>query len=177
MPRKIIKRYLPNSETIKNHKHLQMFGKLLHDPLLWHLQRRNVAKAFSIGLFFAFMPVPFQMVLAAGFAIFLRANLPLSVVLVWITNPFTMVPIFYGCYKFGAWMMNVPFQDMEFELSYQWLSTSLVQIWQPFLLGCFVAGGIAAAISNLAISAIWRLHVWSNWKKRRELRKGREKKP
>ena len=85
-----------------------------------------------------------------------------------------MVPIFYTCYKFGAWLLNVPFQEIECELSFHWLSTSLVQIWQPFLLGCFAAGGVAALLSNLLISWIWRLHVWSNWKKRRELRKAKK---
>jgi len=171
MPRKFIKRYLPNSESIKNHKNLQLFGEWLHDPLLWHLQRRNVAKAFAIGLFFAFMPMPFQMVGAAAFAIFFRANLPISMVLVWLTNPLTMVPIFFACYKFGAWMLHTPYKNIQFELSFHWLSTSLLEIWQPFLFGCFVAGSIAALLGYLLINLIWRVNVGSNWKNRRHQRK------
>jgi len=167
MPRNFIKRYLPDTDSIKNHKNLRMFGKLLHDPLLWHLQRRNVARAFSIGLFFAFMPMPFQMVGAAAFAIFFRANLPISVVLVWITNPLTMVPIFYACYKLGAWLLNMPFQEIEIELSLHWLTTSFTQIWKPLLFGSFIAGGVSAIISNLLISALWHLNVVKKWNNRR----------
>ena len=106
MPKKLIKRYMPDHNTIKNNKYLQIFGDLLHNPNLWHLNRRSVAKAFAVGLFFAFVPVPFQMVLAAGFAIIVHANLPLSVALVWITNPLSIPAIFYACYVVGTWLMD-----------------------------------------------------------------------
>jgi uncharacterized protein (DUF2062 family) len=48
-----------------------------------------------VGLFCAFIPVPFQMLLAAPSAIIFSANLPVSIALVWITNPITMPPIFF----------------------------------------------------------------------------------
>ena len=85
---------MPDHKKIRDHKHLRIFGKLLHNPSLWHMNRHSVAKAFAVGLFFAWVPVPFQMVLGAGGAILFHANLPLSVVLVWLTNPFTMPPMF-----------------------------------------------------------------------------------
>ena len=65
MPKKTIKKLMPDHQKIKSNKHLQIFGDLLHNGNLWHLNRRSVAKAFAVGLFFAFVPVPFQMVLAA----------------------------------------------------------------------------------------------------------------
>jgi uncharacterized protein (DUF2062 family) len=37
-----------------------------------------------VGLFCAFIPVPFQMLLAAPSAIIFSANLPVSIALVWI---------------------------------------------------------------------------------------------
>ena len=82
MPRHLIKRYSPDHEKIRNHKHVKVFGKLLHDPNLWHLNRRSVSGAFGVGLFWAMIPMPFQMIAAAATAIGLRTNLPLSVVLV-----------------------------------------------------------------------------------------------
>ena len=98
MPKRFLKRYMPKEHDIRNHKHMRYFGKLLHDPNIWHLNRRSVAGAFSVGLFMAMVPVPFQMILAAAAAIPCRVNLPISVGLVWITNPLTMPAIFYFCY-------------------------------------------------------------------------------
>jgi uncharacterized protein (DUF2062 family) len=40
---------------------------------------------------------------------------------VWITNPITMPPIFYGCYKLGAWILDVSIEkDFVMSLDYVW---------------------------------------------------------
>ena len=168
MPKRIIKRYLPDPHKVRNHKHLQLFGQLLHDPNLWHLNRRSVAGAFSVGLFFAFVPVPFQMVLSALGAIIWRVNLPLAVGLVWLTNPVTMPPIFYFAYKLGTWILGTALhKGITFEVSVQWLMGELTMIWQPFLLGCFVLGILSAALGNMAIRLMWRMHVIRYIKRKR----------
>ncbi len=167
MPRKFIKRFMPDHKKIRDHRHLKFLGTLLHDPNILHLNRHSVAGAFSVGLFIAFVPVPFQMVLAAIGAIVVRVNLPISITLVWITNPFTMPPLFYFAYKVGTWLLDTPIQDVEFQLSIEWLMTGLVAIWQPFLLGCFVCGTSFALLGNLSIRLLWRIQVGRNWRKRR----------
>ncbi|WP_068547106.1 DUF2062 domain-containing protein [Thalassotalea crassostreae] len=166
MPKKLIKRWLPDHQTIKTNKHLQIFGDVLHDANLWHLNRRSVAKAFAIGLFFAFIPVPFQMMLAAGMAILAHGNLPLSVALVWISNPITIPPIFYACYKLGTILLNEPPQEFAFELSWQSLTETLANVGGPFLLGCGVAACFFSILGYTAINLIWRISVRSNWNKR-----------
>lgn len=166
MPKNLIKRYMPDPKKIRDHKHLKFLGTLLHDPNILHLNRRSVAGAFSVGLFTAFVPVPFQMVLAAIGAIAIRVNLPISVALVWITNPLTMPPIFYSAYKVGTWILNAPVQKIEFQLSFDWLMQELGTIWQPFLLGCFVCGVALAMLGNLFIRLFWRIHVVRNWRQR-----------
>jgi hypothetical protein len=125
MPKKFIKRYLPDHHTIKQNKAINMFGDLLHDANLWHLNRRSARGAFAIGLFNAFVPVPFQMWLSAVGAIIFKVNLPLSVGLVWISNPLTMPPLFYGCYLVGEWLMGDTGHEFKFEPSWDWLVSSL----------------------------------------------------
>jgi len=170
MAKKFIKRFMPRHDTIRDHKYLRIFGRLLHDPNLWHLNRRSVSGAFAIGLFFAFVPVPFQMVLAAAVAIPTRMNLPISVVLVWLTNPLTMPPMFYGTYRLGAWILNKPTLSIDFQIDWQWLSTTLTYIWEPFLLGCLVAGAVSAAFGYMIIRLMWRWQVVREWEKRKQLR-------
>lgn len=167
MPKKLIKRYMPDHNTIKNNKYLQIFGDLLHNPNLWHLNRRSVAKAFAVGLFFAFVPVPFQMVLAAGFAIIVHANLPLSVALVWITNPLTIPAIFYACYVVGTWLIGAEEKEFVFEASWQWIIDSLSTIGPAFLLGCGVLAILFSILGYFAIHALWRYSVIKEWKKRK----------
>jgi len=159
MPRKFFQRFLPKPQTIKNNKTLQIFGDWLHEPNLWHLNRRSVAGAFAVGLFFAWMPVPFQMVLAAGAAILIGTNLPMSVALVWITNPITIPPMFYSAYLVGTWIIGEPPTDFTFELTMGWLFNELSASWKPFLVGCFTLAVTSSIIGYTVIDGIWRYKV------------------
>ena len=171
MPKKIIKRWMPDHHTIKNNKHLQIFGDLLHNANLWHLNRRSVSKAFAVGLFFAFIPVPFQMILAAGAAILFHANLPLSVALVWITNPITMPAIFYFCYLVGTWVLGANEKNFNFETSWQWVIDSLSTIGPAFLTGCGILAIVFSILGYFLIQGAWRISVINQWNKRKENRK------
>jgi uncharacterized protein len=167
MPKKFIQKYLPDPHKIREHKSLKIFGTLLHEPNLWHLNRKSVSLAFAVGLFFAWVPVPFQMALAAGAAIIIHSNLPISVGVVWISNPITMPPLFYFAYKFGAWMLGTPELEFHFELSYEWLETEMLAIWKPFLTGCFTLGVISSALGFVSMRLLWRLHIIKYLKEKR----------
>ncbi|MDO6427890.1 DUF2062 domain-containing protein [Thalassotalea sp. 1_MG-2023] len=166
MPKKTIKKLLPDHQKIKANKHLQIFGDLIHNGNLWHLNRRSVAKAFAVGLFCAFIPIPFQMVLAAGLAIIVHANLPLSIALVWITNPVTMPAIFYFCYVVGTWILGKQEQAFAFVPSWQWVVDSVSTIGPSFLLGCAVLATLFSLIGYFGIHGLWRYSVNKAWKKR-----------
>ncbi|HEY4732528.1 MAG TPA: DUF2062 domain-containing protein [Gammaproteobacteria bacterium] len=170
MPKRIIKRFMPDHRVIREHKHLRFFGNLLHDPNLWHLNRRSVSGAVAVGLFIAFVPVPFQMVIAAAIAIPSRVNLPIAASLTWITNPFTTPPILYLSYKLGTWLLNEPIRDLNFEVTFEWLATKVGDVWEPFLLGCMVFATLSAILGNLLIRGLWRLKVVKNWQARKAIR-------
>ncbi len=150
---------MPDPHKIKNNKSLGIFGELLHEPNLWHLNRRSIAGAFAVGLFFAWWPVPFQMVLAAGAAIIFHANLPLSVALVWITNPVTMPVMFYFAYVVGNWVLGVPEMAFHFEPTVEWLTNGFSAIWKPFLTGCLLIGSICSFLGYVGIKIIWRIYI------------------
>jgi uncharacterized protein len=173
MARRLIRRYLPNFERIRTHPRLRFLGQRLHEPNLWHLNRASVAKAFAIGLFMAFVPVPFQMIPAAILAIYFRANMPISVALVWITNPLTMGPAYYFCYRIGAWLLSTPARPIDFELTLTWFSTELLRIWQPFLFGCLLVATLLALVGYHGMHWLWRWHVARDWEHRRTRKKPR----
>lgn len=167
MPKKLIKKYLPDPETLKKHKKLQFLGEKLQEPNLWLLNRRSVALAFTIGLFCAWIPTPGQMAIAAIAAFYFRANLAISVALVWLTNPLTMPPMFYFAYLVGLKLLAQPEPNADFEFSVDSLLSSLGDIWQPFLLGCLILGIISSILGYLSVQGIWRYSVSKQWMARK----------
>jgi uncharacterized protein (DUF2062 family) len=158
---KLMHKFIPDPEVIKRHKSLQFLGDKLHDPNLWHLNRRSISMAFAIGLFFAWVPTPTQMAFAAAAAIYFRANLPISVALVWITNPLTMPPLFYFAYQVGLWALNQPAaESFDFSL--------LGDVWQPFLLGCLIMGITSSLAGYFGMQAFWAYHVKTKWATRKK---------
>ena len=169
-----MRKVIPGTHDIGGHTFLgRVFGQPLLDPDLWHLSRNSVALAVSIGLFMAWVPVPFQMVLAAGAAILVRCNLPVSVAMVWVSNPVTMAPLFVAAHKLGGWMLDRPPGDFQIELSFRWLFEELGKVWEPLLLGCFVLGLASAILGQIMIRLIWRAHVIVSWRDRRIRRQRR----
>ncbi len=167
MPKNFIKKHFPDPEKIKHHKNLQFLGDRLHTPNLWHLNRRSVALAFAVGLFVAWIPTPGQMIIAAIVALFVGANLPISVALVWVTNPVTMPPMFYFAYRLGLFTLGEETPDSMMEFNVDSILSSMGEIGGPFLLGCLILGVASAFIGYFGIRLIWRWMMISRWKKRK----------
>ena len=166
MPRKLLKRYIPDPETVRRHKHLRWLARFLEDPFLFHMNRRSVSGAFAVGLFWAMIPIPMQMVAAAVSAILARVNLPISVALVWLTNPLTMPPIFYFNYLVGTWILGAPPGVGEFHMTLEWFSAQLHAIWLPLYFGSFVVGVISGLLGYVLIRGYWRWHIVQQYRRR-----------
>jgi uncharacterized protein (DUF2062 family) len=166
MPKHLFKRYTPDPKTVREHKHLRLFARFLEDPNLFHMNRRSVSGAFAAGLFWAMIPIPVQMIAAALTAIIIRINLPISVALVWLTNPVTMPPVFYFNYLVGTWILGAPPDVGEFHLSMEWIGSQLDAIWLPLYLGSLVVGTLWGIIGYLAIRGYWRWHMINRYRKR-----------
>ncbi|RUO21480.1 DUF2062 domain-containing protein [Aliidiomarina haloalkalitolerans] len=173
MPRKFLKRFMPDVHKLNQYGVLKPFGAVAHDTNLWHLNRKTAAGGFAIGIFFAFMPMPFQMIAAAAVAIFFRVNLPLSVAMVWISNPITMPAMLYGSYRVGSFLLRQPSEPFLFELSVAWFQASLSTIVPALVLGSVVVGGFFSGLAYLLVRKIWRQAVQNAWNER--LRKRRER--
>ncbi len=167
MPKKLIKKYLPHPDIITKNRWIKKLGPRLQEPDLWHINRKSCSGAAALGMFCAFVPVPFQMLMAAIGAIIFRYNILIAVPMVWVSNPVTMPPMFYFCYWVGAWLLGVEVGELDFELSFDWLMTGLLEIWQPFLLGCLVVGLACALLTLGVVRLFWRYHIWTHIRRRR----------
>ena len=110
------------------------------------------------------------MLLAASAALVFGVNLPISITLVWISNPVTMPIMFYYCYKVGVFLLNSPHYHFHFELSWAFLFDQMTQIGPPLLFGSLVCGLFFALLGYFAIRILWRYSVVRSWKQRRILR-------
>jgi uncharacterized protein (DUF2062 family) len=171
MSRKLLRRYLPDPSEVSENPALRPVSRWLKNPEIWHLHRRSVSGAAFIGLFCAFLPIPFQMLIAAALAIMARCNLPLSVALVWISNPITIPPLFYFTYRLGAWLLNMDVAVASIELSWDWLRDNLENIGYPLLFGSLLCGWIAGITGFVLVRVSWRLHVISRWRERKARRR------
>ncbi|RTE65720.1 DUF2062 domain-containing protein [Amphritea opalescens] len=166
MPRKLIKKFMPDERKLKSNRYLSWLGSHIHDPNLWHLTRKSVSRAFFVGLFCAFIPLPSQMLIAAVAALFVRSNLPISVSLVWLTNPLTIPPMFYFAYWIGTLIIGVDVVAIDFEVSLQWIKAELDHIWLPLVVGSLVCGLVSGSLGYLLMQRFWVWHVNKSWRNR-----------
>lgn len=159
MPKKFFRKFLPAPIKVSQLPLLSWLGKGLHEPALWHVSRRPIARAMAIGLAIAMIPLPGQMLLAALLAMYWRATLPLAVALVWITNPVTTAPILYLNYLLGRLVLQVPVIKFEDELNLHWLWHAMHDIWLPLCLGSILVAVGCALLGFWLTNSFWHLYV------------------
>lgn len=148
---------------------MRPFRVLLEHPVYWALNRRNVTRAFALGLFLSFVPLPVHLLLAAVLALALRLNIPAAVLGTLFANPFTMVPMYMFAHWVGCQLLRVHERPLNFELSWDWLTTQLLPIWKPFLLGCLVVGIATAVTGYIVLGGIWHLSLVLKYHKRKNI--------
>ena len=168
MPRRIFKHLSRQRQKWKERWFLRPFRLILDHPVYWALNRRNVTRAFALGLFISFVPVPgTHIALVTLLALLLRLNIPAGIAGVMFTNPFTMLPLFFLAYWIGCRLLHVPVSRFHFAMTWDWVTTGLLPIWKPFVLGCFVTGTATAVLGYLVLGGVWHLSLVLQYRQRR----------
>lgn len=159
MSKKFLKRFLPDSDKVKEISALKFLGEKLHSPNLWHLNRRSVSRAFAVGLWAMYTPpLPWQQIIAAIAAVYFNANVPIAVTLVWITNPLTWVPLYYVAYKVGSYAMGQTAFDF-YQFSELFTVEKALELGAPLLIGCVILMHLGALIGYFGTQYLWRRSV------------------
>ncbi|QFY43428.1 DUF2062 domain-containing protein [Candidatus Methylospira mobilis] len=167
MPKGYFTRFIPTRHNISEIKGLAFLGEKLHRPNLWHVNRRSVSRAFAVGLWAMYTPpLPWQSVIAAIGAIAFNANLPISVALVWITNPVTWIPMYYFAYRVGAFSLGQSAFNFN-EFSGNFSIEKALELGAPFLLGCFILMNLGALLGYVGTRLLWRQSVLERWEARK----------
>jgi len=87
-------RWFPTAKTLQETKGFGWLSHYLYEhPMLWVMHRRGVALGVALGIGIGVIPLPLQMPAAMLAAVVLRANVAAAAAATWLTNPFTMAPI------------------------------------------------------------------------------------
>lgn len=143
-------RPLPRRANVHRYPVIKWFAERARRyPFLWSFKRQNILPALYGGMVLALLPFyGFQFLLAFGLAIVLRANLTITVGLQFITNPFTIVPIYGATTLLGVWLMTLVGIGEEMP--------------KPmFIANALFVGGVAAGLAlALLADLVWRFAAW-----------------
>ncbi len=146
----------------------------------------TIALGTGVAMFITFLPlIGLQTVLAVGAAALLRANKAVCIPIVWITNVFTIVPIYGACLGLGRFVMARPgtggdqvllaFLERQPDAGYIepafWKGTLYkvtglgIELW----VGCLIVGTVAAVTSYFL--ARWGVSSYRERRRQRILRR------
>ena len=127
-----------------------------------------VARGVTLGLFIAFIPMPFQMVAVVAFMPFFRFNVPLGIAMCWLSNPFTMPPMYYIEYLTGSFFLGIEPEPVEMTL--EWFSNNLDNIFIPLYAGTLFYSVFGSFLAYWAVNHFWKHSVHEDRKKHRDHR-------
>jgi uncharacterized protein len=161
-----LKKLIPARHSIEQRWFLRPFAATIMDHRCWTLHRENVARAFALGLFIAFVPLPVHLILAGILGIMFRLNLPVLFATVFVSNPLTWVPQIGGSIWMGAKILGLDLGPISEHFARRWL-TVFEHLWAPLLTGSIVLGILAAVLGYFLVQGLWRARVIYHLHRRR----------
>ena len=156
---------LPDREGLLANRWLKPFAHRLNHPLLWHFNRRSIARGLALGLFAGFILPVGQIVLAALLALSARANVVIAAGATLVTNPLTFPPIYFAAYKLGSGFFGDRMAQLEASPLHR-TAIWLYGIAAPTALGLLLIAIMAAVLGFGLVHLIWRRRVTKRWRRR-----------
>lgn len=176
--RKLIRKYLPHPDSLRDKRIFRLFGNSLLHPRLWHVNRHSAAGGLAVGLFCGMIPGPLQMLGAAILCAIFRVNLPLALIGTLLSNPLTIVPLYMVAFMIGRFVTG---SDAAFsppaelgdigmsELMRAWLDW-ILSLGKPLFIGLPLLALALAAAGYFAVKLCWQIHTRHAWQRRSTMR-------
>ena len=139
---------------------------------------KSISKAVFIGTFWGILPIPLHSALIIITVLLFEANLPISLLLAWIMNPFTIVPIlifafWIGTQIYGVHMINKDMLLGVFHQIVHWIQNfghghidfSLAKILAT---GLLIEALLFAVVLFTLTRIYWRWTVIKKWRNRHQ---------
>lgn len=156
-------------KIFKTHATSQRFEQFIQK---YHIQReylfinrKMVTRALFIGIFIALIPMPFQMAAVVGMIFFVKFNVPLALLMVWLSNPLTMPFMYYIEYITGCYLLGIEPQSVVFSL--EWFESHFSKIFLPLYVGTLFYATIIAPLLYFSVDRLWIYSVRQERKKSR----------
>ena len=139
------------------------------------ISRRSVTRGVGIGLFWGFIPMPMQMAAVLATTPFIRFNVPIAISMVWLSNPFTMPPMYYMEYLTGNFLLGRE-GIHNVELTVEWFKNNLGDIFVPLYVGTAFYSIVVSGLIYLGLNWLWIHSVRKEKAQKDHARKERKKK-
>lgn len=157
----MVRRHLKN--TNKHEKIQSFLEKYKVAKEFTSTSRKMISKGAAIGIFIAMIPIPFQMVIVLFLTPLTRFNVPIALVMCWITNPFTMPFIYYVEYLTGSFFLGMEVENVQITL--EWFQNNFSDILIPLYVGAFFYSILFAWLIYYLITHLWIQSVHKERKK------------
>jgi len=120
----------------------------------FNINRKMITRGVFVGLFWGFIPMPMQMLAVIATTPFIRFNVPIAIAMVWLSNPFTMPPMYYMEYLTGNFILGR--EGIEnIELTMEWFSANIGDIFIPLYVGTAFYSIVVSSIVYFALNWLW----------------------
>lgn len=140
----------------------------------FNINRKMITKGVYVGLFWGFIPMPMQMLAVVATTPFIRFNVPVAIAMVWLSNPFTMPPMYYMEYLTGNFLLGregLP----DIELTLDWFSNNMSNIFVPLYVGTAFYSIVVSGLIYLLLNWLWIRSVKGELFEKKEKAKRKKK--
>jgi len=139
------------------------------------VNRRSVTRGIAVGLFWAFIPMPMQMLAVVATTPFIKFNVPIAISMVWLSNPFTMPPMYYMEYLTGNFILG---QEgiQNIQLTMEWFKSNIGDIFIPLYVGTAFYSVVVTGLIYLFLNRLWVRSVKNEKEEKERQRRERKEK-